>query len=181
MNCDEYENRILADPESPLSADETAAAQNHLIACPRCQTLARQFQQLDAALTLKVKAPALPVDFSQRLAKRIQAETRVLSEAQRADRKRQMQMEFATGLAQLNHRAWSPQGLLAGLNYALPVALAGWFAWQLLPRLASGLKPSLLNGSGQSVLFALVAAVVFLAIGLAAAFPQRVRRLWSAS
>jgi hypothetical protein len=60
------------------------------------------------------------------------------------------------------------------------VALAGWFAWQLLPRLASGLKPSLLNGSGQSVLFALVAAVVFLAIGLAAAFPQRVRRLWPA-
>lgn len=181
MTCDEFENRILADRENQLSADERAAAEKHLAACACCQTLARQFQQLDAALTIKMKAPGLSADFNQRLAKRIQAEPILLSEAQRAERKRQMQMEFATGLAQLNRHAWSPDGLLAGLGYVLPVALAGWFAWQLLPRLASSLNPSYLSAGGQNVLFALVAAVVFLAIGLAAAFPQRARNLWPAS
>lgn len=180
MNCDEYENRILADPGRQLAVEENAAAEEHLAACASCQALARQFQQLDATLTIKMKAPALSADFNRRLAKRIQAGTAVLTEAQRAERKRQLQMEFATGLEQLNHRAWSPDGLLAGLSYGLPMALAGWFAWQLLPRLARYVDPSLLNGSGQSLRFALVAAVCFLAIGLAAAFPQRVRNFWPA-
>ena len=139
MNCDEFENRILADPENQLSAAERSAAEKHLATCAVCRTFARQLQQLEAALTSKVKAPGLSADFSQRLAKRIQAGTLVLSEAQRAERKRQMQIEFATGQAQLSRRAWSRDGLLAGLSYALPVALAGWLAWQLLPRLANSL------------------------------------------
>jgi len=181
MTCDEFEKRILTDPENQLAACERAAAEEHLAACASCQALARQFQQLDAALTIQVKAPALSANFDQRLAKRIQAGTVVLSEAQRAERKRQLQVEFAHGLAQLNRHAWLPDGLLAGLGYALPVALAGWFAWQLLPRLAGFLNPSFLSRDNQNVLFALVAAVVFLAVGLIAAFPQRVRSLWPAS
>lgn len=181
MNCDEYENRILADPGMQWSAEENAAAEKHLAGCASCQALVRQWQRLDAALTLKVKGPRLSADFNQRLANRIKAETTVLTETQKAERKRQMQREFVIGLAQLNHRRWSPDGWLAGLSYALPAALAGWFAWRLLPHLASFLDPALPNGVGQNVLFALTAGLVFLAIGLAAAFPQRVRNLWPAS
>jgi len=181
MTCDEFENRILANPENPLPADERATAEKHLAVCANCQTLVRQLQQLDAALTIKIKVPQLPADFDQRLAKRIQAGTRVFSEAERTERKRQMQLEFANGLVQLNRRLWSPEGWLAGLSFTLTVALAGWLVGLLLPRLINYLNPSLLNGVGQGALFALVAALVFLAMGLAAAFPQRVRNLWPAS
>jgi anti-sigma factor RsiW len=180
MNCDEYENRILADLGSALSVEESVAAQNHLIACTHCQTLARQFQQLDAALTNNLRVSGVSADFNQQLAKRIQAHTKVLTEAQRMERKRQLQLEFTTGLVHLNRRVWSPEGLLAGLSYPLPVALLGWLAWQFLPRWTSFLNPSFLGGGGQNILFALVAALVFLAMGLAAAFPQRVRSLWPA-
>ena len=180
MTCDEFENRILADPENRFPADERAAAEKHLAACASCQTLARQLRQLDAALTINVRVSGLSANFNQRLAKRIQAETKVLSEAERAERKRQLQLEFAHGLAHLDRRVWWPEGLLAGLSYTLPVALVGWSAWQFLPRLTGFLSPSFLGGGGQNVLFALVAALVFLAMGLATAFPQRVRSLWPA-
>ncbi len=178
MNCDEYENRILADPERPISAEESAAAEKHLAVCTACQARVRQFQQLDATLMIKLRAPVLSADFNQRLAKRIQTEVKVLSAAERAERKRQLQLEFATGLAQLHHRPWSQAGLVAGLSYALPLAMAGWFAWLLLPRLVSTLAPALVPGLAWNILFASVAAMVFLAIGLAAAFPRRVRNLW---
>src|SRR5512141_2809812 len=98
MTCDEFENRFLAGFETELSADERAAGEQHLAACAACQTLARQLHQLDAALALKLKAPALPADFNQRLAKRIHAMTPVLSAAQRAERKRQLQAEYEVAL-----------------------------------------------------------------------------------
>jgi anti-sigma factor RsiW len=177
MTCDEYESRFLAGPEDQLPADERAAGEKHLTTCAACQTLVRQLQQLDAALTLKVKAPALSAGFNERLSERIQAEPAVLPQAQRAERKRQLQAEYEAGLAKLGRYALPPGRLLEGLRYAVPVALAGWLAWQFMPGLAQLLAECGLSSPSQNLLLASAAAVVFVAIGLAAAFPRRLRQL----
>ena len=181
MTCDEFENRILAGQENELPADQRAAVEKHLAGCASCQTFARQLQRLDAALTIKLKAPELSATFKQRLAKRIQAGPAVLPQAQRAERKRQLLAEYETGLVKLGRRTL-PQGmLLEGLRYAVPVALAGWLAWQLMPGLAQLLAARGLSGSGQNLLLASAAALLFLAIGLTATFPRRFRQFWPAN
>lgn len=179
MTCDEFENRFLARQENQVSADERAAGEKHLAACAACQALARHLQQLDAALTIKVKAPALSGDFNQRLSKRIQAETTVLSETQRAERKGQLQAEYDAGLEQLRRTSLRLTGLLEGPRYVVLAALAGGFVWQFRPGLTNLLAAQGLSSSGQTLLLATAAGVVFLAIGLTTAFPRPFRQLWS--
>lgn len=177
MACDEYESRFLTGPENQLPTHERAAGEKHLATCAACQTLVRQLHLLDAALTIKIKAPALSVDFNARLSKRIQAGPTAFPQAQRAERKRQLQAEYEAGLAKLGRDALPPDRLLEGLRYAVPVALAGWLAWQFMPGLAELLATRGLSSPSQNLLLASVAAVAFVAIGLTAAFPRRLRQL----
>ena len=179
MTCDEFENRFLAGQENQLSAHERAAGEKHLADCAACQTLARQLQQLDAALTIKVKAPVMSADFNRQLAKRIQSETTVLSETQRAERKDQLQAEYEAGLEQLRRTSLRLTGLPDGPRYVVLAALAGGFVWQFRPGLTNLLAAQGLSSSGQTLLLASAAGVVFLAIGLTAAFPRPFRQLWS--
>lgn len=179
MTCDQFENQFLADPEYPLSASERAAGESHLAGCAACQTLARQLQQLDAALTSKVKAPAISADFNQRLARRIQAEVTILSEAQRSERKRQLQAEYEAGLQQFRHARLRLTDLLDGLPHVVFAVLAGWLAWKFSPGLINLLSAQALVGFNQNLLLAAAAGVVFLATGLTAAFPRLFRQFWS--
>jgi anti-sigma factor RsiW len=181
MTCDEFENRFLAGQENELSAHERAALEKHLTDCAACRTLARQLQRLDAALTIKIKAPELSANFQQRLAARIQAGPAVLPQAQREERKRQLLAEYEAGLAKLGRRPLPPGVLLEGLRYAFPVALAGWLAWQFMPGLVPLLASRGLSGSGQNLLLASAAALLFLAIGLAATYQRKFQQLWFAN
>lgn len=179
MTCDEFENQFLAGPENLLSADQLTAGERHLADCAACRTLARQLQQLDAALTNSVKRPTLSADFNQRLTRRIQAAASVLSEAERAERKRQLQAEYEAGLTQFRRASLRLSDLLDGLPYLALAALAGWLIWQFLPGLMNLLAAQGLTGFSQNLVLATVAGVMFLAVGLAAAFPRSFRQLWS--
>ena len=179
MTCDEFENRFLAGQESPLTTAERAAGEKHLADCAGCQTLTRELQQLDAALTATVKAPVLSADFNRRLATRIHAATPALSEAQLAERRRHIQAEYEAGREQLRRSSRLEAGLLDGLPYIALAALGGWLVWQFRPGWLNLLAAQGLSGAGQTFFLAAVAGAVFLAIGLTAAFPQAFRRLWS--
>ena len=180
MTCEEFENQIPDYLENQLLPADRARVAAHLAGCANCRAFARQLEQLDAELLRKVKAPALPASFKVRLQQRIQTETVVLPEAQRAERKRQLQAEYEAGLARLNRFPLPPGKLLEGLGYAGVIALAGGLAWLFLPRLANLLAGSAVSGLNQSLLLSLVASAIFVAIGLAVAFPRRVRRILSA-
>jgi anti-sigma factor RsiW len=179
MACEEFENLISDYLENQLLPADRARVAAHLAGCTDCRAFVRQLEQLDLALLRTVKAPALSATFKARLQQRIQIETAVLSEAQRAERKRQLQAEYETALARLNRFPPPPRKLPEGLGYAGLIALAGLLAWLLLPRLANLLARPALNGINQSLLLSWVASAIFVAIGLATAFPRCVRRILS--
>src|SRR5271168_2553546 len=101
MSCEEIENRILDYQENQLPPAQRQEIEAHLATCPGCRTFGRQLQQLDGALSAGVKVPAISVDFDRRLRERIEAAPAALSEAQRTERKRQLQAEFEAGMARL--------------------------------------------------------------------------------
>jgi hypothetical protein len=106
----------------------------------------------------------------------------VASEASRAARRRQLQIEYEAGLAQLG---WRWTGLARPMNapaYALLAAmsvLAGWFVF-LLARGGPG-APAQLGSNGFEAIhlgLLLLVSATFVALGLAATFPRQLRRLW---
>lgn len=179
MNCEQFESRLLDYQDDHLSASEREVVQKHLASCPDCQALAQQLQQLDASLTRTVRIPTLPADFKTRLQQRIQVETVAMSEAQRAERKRQLQAEYEAGLAQFSHLAL-PRQFLGSLGFAVLAGLIGWRLWLLLPGLANQFAESGLTSVNQALLTYCAAGVIFLAVGLAATLPQQLRRIRSA-
>jgi anti-sigma factor RsiW len=172
MSCQEIESLILDYQENQLTPARWQAVETHLAGCAGCQAFARHLQQLDAALSRGVKVPALSADFDRRLWERIQSAPAALSEAQRAERKRQLQAEFDAGMAQLVRGSFAWHSFLRHLTLPLLAAVAGCLAWWLTPQLAALLKGSGPGGLGQNLLAWLVASAVFLAIGLAGAFPR---------
>ena len=180
MNCETIENRMLDYLEQKLAAGERAMIESHLAACPACRALTRQLERLDSALLRTVKAPVLSAGFDDRLRQRLQAEAKVLSETERAERKRQFQAEFDAGLAQLRRHVASLAELPGFLGWTLAIALAGWLVMICVPEVLGAFSSKAVGNASQQYLFATVACVVFLTVGLAAAFPQKLRRLWAA-
>jgi len=173
MTCNEFENQILEDFEVPFVVSRNSAVGEHLKTCSHCSDLARHWKQLDVELTEKLNVSTLPADFNQRLAKRIESTIMVDFAAQRADYKRQIQLEYETGMAQLIPFNWVREGLFAGFSYAWPVALAGWCGCHFLFHLIRILGSSSPDNIVHSLLFVLIWAGTVLAVGLFAAIPQR--------
>jgi anti-sigma factor RsiW len=180
MSCQEIENRILDYQENQLSPAQRAEVETHLGGCAHCRTLARQFEQLDAALSASVKAPALSADFDQRLWQRVQAAPAALTEAQRAERKRQLQAEFEAGLARIGRGSFALESLLRNLTWPALAMVAGWLAWRLTLALTAHLDVQGLGALAPSLLPWLAVSAVFLALGLAQAFPRTAKflRFW---
>jgi anti-sigma factor RsiW len=176
MNCDEIESRILDYQEHRLSAGERAAVERHLASCTSCCAFARQLEQLDAALTQKVKTPALPPDFQARLHERIQSETIVLSEAQRAERKRQLQAEYEAFQTRLGRDHLDLPTFVGALRRVLPVGAAGCLVWWLMPELTAFLAQPQFGAWGQSPAVSLGILTLLLLAGVMAAFPREFRR-----
>ncbi len=96
---------------------------------------------------------------------------------QRAERPRQLQAEYETGLAQLGRRSLTFSRLMSPVGYAVLSALAGWSVWRSIFESTSLLGSLGLSSAGQALLNSLVASAVFLVIGLATAFAPKFRRL----
>jgi len=176
MACEEFESRILDLLEDQLPDVERAAVENHLAGCSGCQAFAGQLRRLDVALGRHLKPPALSPGFEVRLRQRIQTETVVLSEPQRAERKRQIQAEYAADLKLLRKRAFWLFKVLDLIGYATLAALAGRLIWQTAPGLTDLMTQYGLSSYSASLLLSSVLSVSLLLVGLGIVF--RPRFLW---
>jgi anti-sigma factor RsiW len=177
MSCEEIENKILDYQENQLPPPQRNEVENHLVDCADCRIFARQLEQLDATLSARVKVPVLSADFDRRLRERIQAAPAALSEADRAERKRQLQAEFETGMARIGRGAFALGNLLNHLTWPALGAVAGWLAWRFTPELADHLHAQSLGGLAPNQLPWLAASAVFLTVGLAEAFLRQWKSL----
>jgi anti-sigma factor RsiW len=170
MSCEEIENRILDYQENQLPPEQRQEVEIHLAGCAACRQFARQLQQLDAALLAGVKMPVLSAGFDRRLQERIQTAPSVLSEAQRVERKRQLQAEFEAGMARIRRGSFALGNLLGHLAGPALAIMAGWLAWRLTPPLTAHLTAKSLAGLDPTLLPWLAAGAVFLIICLPEAF-----------
>ncbi len=173
MSCQEIENKILDYQENHLSPAQREEVETHLAGCAGWRAFARQLQQLDAALSASVKVPPLSADFDRRLRERIQAAPAVLSEAQRAERQRQLQTEFEAGMARIGRGAFAWGSLLNHLTWPVLAVVAAWFVWLFTSQLTACLNAQNLGGLDPNLLPWLAVSAIFLAIGLAQAFPRQ--------
>jgi anti-sigma factor RsiW len=180
MSCEEIENRILDYRDNQLPPAQRQEVETHLASCAHCRTFARQLQRLDAALSSGVKAPALSADFDRQLRERIEAAPAALSEAQRAQRKRQLQAEFEAGMARIGRGGFALGGFLNHLAWPALAAAAGAVVWLLTSLWAAHINPQSLGGFPPNALPWLAASTVFLVVGLAEAFPRqwKVLQVW---
>lgn len=119
MSCEHIESKIPDYMENRLPPAPRAEVEAHLAGCAGCRTLARQLEQLDVALAAGITAPVLPAGFAWQLRARIDAEPAILTEAQRAQRKCQLQAEFAAGLERLRRETFSWGKLLDAMTRSL--------------------------------------------------------------
>ena len=101
MFCVEIESEMPDFLDNHLPPDRRQEVENHLAGCPGCRTFVRRFQQLDAVLSSRLKVPELSANFDHKLLERIHSAPAVLTEAQRTERKRQLQDEYEAGMARI--------------------------------------------------------------------------------
>jgi anti-sigma factor RsiW len=178
MSCEEIENQILDYQDNQLSPARRQDVETHLAGCAGCRTFARQLSQLVATLSARVKVPALSLEFDPRLQARIQAAPTPLPEAQRAERKRQLQAEFEAGRVQINRQSFALGSLGKHLTWPVLAILSGWLAWRVT--LLAHVSAQSLRGLNPNLLPLLIASAVFLTVCHAKAFPQqrKLLRFW---
>lgn len=181
MACEAFEQPILAYVDNQLPPAEHARVAAHLAGCAVCRTFARQLEQLDTQLARTLKPPTLSPAFNARLQQRIQS-TRVLGEVERLERKRQLQVEYETGLARLSPFHLPRRRLLPMFRLVTMIASVGWLSWQFLPQFVNLLGRLFQTGLNQNLAIAFAVSAIFVALGLAAAgFPRHLRRILSAA
>jgi anti-sigma factor RsiW len=180
MSCEEIEISILDYQQNQLSPGQRAEVETHLAGCAGCRTLAQRLHQLDGALSASIKVPALSADFDQRIWEQVQAAPAALAEAQRAERKRQLQAEFEAGLARISRESFTWSSLIRQLTSLAWATVAAFLAWGITRQLTWHLHAQILGGLSPDQMPWLVAGAVLLVVGLAETFPQEWRslRVW---
>lgn len=181
MACEAFEQPILDYVDNQLPPAEHARVATHLAGCAACRTFARQLEQLDTQLARTLKPPTLSPAFNARLRQRIQS-MRVLGEAERLERKRQLQVEYETGLARLNLFHVPSRRLLPTFRLATVIASVVGLVWQFLPQFVNLLGRLFQTGLNQNLAIAFTVSAIFVALGFAAAgFPRHLRRILAAA
>jgi anti-sigma factor RsiW len=172
MLCEELQPRILDYQENQLPLGQRKEVEAHLAVCAGCQKFARDLQRLDVAFFAKVKPPVLSADFDRRLEARIRAAPTPFSAAQQAQRKRQLLADFEAGMARIDRGSLALDSLLRALTSPALATAAGWLAWRLAPQFSGYLDFDRSGALGSGLLPCLAAITVFVAAGLAEAFPR---------
>jgi anti-sigma factor RsiW len=163
------EERLLDYLDGQLPASEARAIEAHAAACPECQALRRQWEQLDEKLARALAQPRLSPDFAARLRERVAVETKAGAPA--------AQTNEPLVEARLREKRVFWLGLLDGLGYSAAAMVGGY--WLL--HLAMAWVPSqAVAGTtflrSPTFLFALVIAGTALLVGLNLAAKNRVWR-----
>jgi anti-sigma factor RsiW len=170
------EDRLLQYLDGQLPAPDARAIEAHLAACPDCQALRHQWEQLDQQLARTLAQPRLSPDFAARLQQRVAAEVKAGAPAARM-------RESAGGAAQ-SHQPWIENrrrgrnllwlGLLDGIGYGAAAAVGGYLLFRLTVAWVpgpAGTGTAFL--SGPSFLFGLAIAGATLLFGLNLAAKNR--------
>jgi anti-sigma factor RsiW len=184
MACHNIEILLPEYLEGLLSPAQGEMVAGHLTGCAECRGLAAQLRQLEAALSSCVAAPGfrprLPADFDRHLRERIAAVAApvILSEAQRAERRRQLQADFEVEVRRIRQGAFAWNHCLRHLKWpwlATMAAIVAWFGCsQWLERMGPGSQT--LAGMAVNSVPWVLASAVFLGISLVEAWPRRLGR-----
>ena len=155
--------------DGQLPAPEARAIEAHLAACPDCQELSRQWEQLDQQLARTLAQPRLSPDFGARLRQRVVVEVKAGAPGAR--------VRESAGAAAQSHQPWIEDrrrwtsllwlGLLDGVGYGGAAAVGGY----CLLRLAVAWNPGHADTgtaflSSPAFLFSLAIAGATLLFGL---------------
>ena len=180
MACNTFEFQVAEYVENALPPADRAQVEAHLATCPACRQFARELRELDAAFTAQVRVPQLATDFAAQLQQRLQAQPVLLTEAQKAERKRQYQAEYEAGMAELKKHPFN--WLVAGLNslqyvaIAAGVTLLAWLFWQFTPVVIDTYQAYFVNKPAQAFGYSLGLSALVVVGGVLCAFAGRVRR-----
>jgi anti-sigma factor RsiW len=177
MSCQQIENRILDCQENQLPAAQRKEVETHLEGCADCRAFALRLRQLDETLSAVIKVPVLSSHFDRRLQEKIQAASAPLSNEERAERKRQMQAEFDAGVTRISRGEFALGNLVTHMAWPVLAAVAIGIVWRFTPQLTGNLRAQNLGGLDPNLLPWLAASLVFLAFGLAEAFPRQLKTL----
>jgi anti-sigma factor RsiW len=177
MLCEEIENQILEYVEGSLPAAQHEEVEAHLVHCADCRAFATHLKDLDTALSASIRIPDLSSNFDQRLEERICGEPGLLTESERAERKRMLEAEFEAGMTRIRRTPFTLDDLLGTLVWPLVAVVAGWLAWEVTPYLAPHASAQQFAGLTPGMLPWLAASAVFLVIAVIETFAQRWKSL----
>jgi anti-sigma factor RsiW len=177
MPCDDFIDLIVKREEGDLPDGARVTLEEHLATCGDCRESLEDIRRLDAAFASRIREPGLSEKFDQRLLARIQAESNGWSAAELAGRKRQLQEEYAGRLAQMEAQPAGLRRLIDWTGLGGLVAIACWLAWNIVPRLAEFFVRAGLGAGWREVVQPILLGALFLAVGVAASFAGRLRRL----
>lgn len=100
-----------------------------------------------------------------------------MSQCRRAERKRQIQVEYEAGLKLLHDRATWNRTLLDLLGCGALMALAGWLIWQFAQGLTELMTRQGLNNFIANLLFSSSVSAILLIACLWVAFKSRFARM----
>jgi hypothetical protein len=143
MNCHECQTWLSDALDGTPVAPARAEAEQHLAACPVCQSFERSLLLIEPHLKRQAARPRLAEDFVSTIMRRLPADPKRLTPEEIARRRAQFDSEHREALALLRPRFW-PWQLAAAwprLGLICAVAVGAWFVFAraepLLLRLAS--------------------------------------------
>ena len=173
------EDRLLEYLDGQLPPSEAHAIEAHLAACPECQALRREWEQLDEKLAHTLAQPRLSPDFGGRLRQKVAVEAKVSASGVEAPKSvvpgAQTYDPGVGARRREKHVFWL--ALLDGLGYGAAAMVGGY--WLLHLAVAWAPSPA---GAGTAFLrspaflFALVTGGATLLVGLNLAAKNRVWR-----
>lgn len=172
MPCSNFETAIMEYVENQLPEPQRTEVALHLSECTECRQFAQELQDLDLAFSREIKVPKLSAGFESRLAKRIQTERVAMSQAERAERKQQIEKEFRAGMQDLKRSIWALL-FLDGIGLMVVGGVLGWLFWNFSKNVAA-------TNQAQSTQLLAITAGACLTLGVIGFLSQPVRRYFTA-
>jgi anti-sigma factor RsiW len=175
MVCKQFETWIFDYVDNRLGPPARAEMEAHLAGCATCRVAWNQVNRLDEELASRLSVLPLPIDFAAKLEARLASEA--TDERDRLETERRFQREFEECLLGLRRAALDWPLLAATSGAALLIGVVGGLIWLFTPHVLAALAGPGLPIALQRLAFVVLASVVFVLVGLSAAFPRPFQRL----